>query len=163
MKYHALGPEGKVVGKYDDNPFLNSMMYDVEFVDGQVQEYSANVIADNMLTRGDSEGFSTTLMEGIVDCCKDESVAVMKAEKYVYTKSGQWQLRKMTAGGDMLVRWKDQTESWIKLSDMKELHPVETVEFARLNGIDDEPAFAWRTPYILWKGDVILSSIKACV
>ena len=23
VKCHALGPEGKVVGKYDDNPFLN--------------------------------------------------------------------------------------------------------------------------------------------
>ena len=50
---------------------LNSMTYEVEFLDGQVQEYSANVIAENMLTRVDSEGFSTTLMEGIVDCHKD--------------------------------------------------------------------------------------------
>ena len=44
---------------------------------------------------------------------------------------------------DMLVRWKDQTESWIKFSDMKESHSVEMVEFAKLKGIDDEPAFAW--------------------
>ena len=80
VKCHALGPEGKVVGKYDDNPFLNSMTYEVEFVDGQVQKYSANVIAENMLTRVDSEGLSTTLMEGIVDCHKDESVAVMKTD-----------------------------------------------------------------------------------
>ena len=41
VKYHALGPKGKVVGKYDDNPFLNLMTYEVEFVDGQVREYSA--------------------------------------------------------------------------------------------------------------------------
>ena len=45
----------------------------------------------------------------------------------------------------MLVRWKDQTESWIKLSDMKESHPVEIAEFAKLKGINDEPAFAWWT------------------
>ena len=108
----------------------------------------------------DSEGFSTTLMEGIVDCCKDESVAVMKTDKYVYTKRGQWWLRMMTAGWDVLVRWKDQTESWIKMSDMKESYPVETAEFAKLKGIDDD---AWWTPYVLWKRDVILPSIKACV
>ena len=30
-------------------------------------------------------------------------------------------------------------------------------------GIDDKAAFACWTPYILWKRDVILSSIKACV
>ena len=47
---------------------------------------------------------------------------------------------------DMLVRWKDQTESWIKFRDMKESHSVEMVEFAKLKGIDDEPAFAWWTP-----------------
>ena len=164
VKYRAVGPEGKVVGKYDDNPFLSSMMYEVEFVDGQkVQEYSASVIAQNMLTRVDSEGFSTTLMEGVDDCHKDESVAVVKMDKCVYTKSGQWWLRKMMAGWDILVGWKDQTESWIKLSDMKESHPVETVEFAKLKGMDDEPAFAWWTTYVLWKRDVILSSIKACV
>ena len=63
----ALGPEGIVAGKYDDNPILNSMTYEVEFVDGQVREYSANVIVENMLSRVDSEGFSTTMMEGIVD------------------------------------------------------------------------------------------------
>ena len=63
----ALGLEGIVAGKYDDNPILNSMMYEVEFIDGHVREYSANVIKENMLSRVDSEGFSTTMMEGIVD------------------------------------------------------------------------------------------------
>ena len=68
------------MGKYDDNPFLNSLMYEVEFVDGQVLEYSANAIAENMLTRVDLEGFSTALMEGIVACHKDESVEVTKTD-----------------------------------------------------------------------------------
>ena len=63
----AIGPEGTVVWKCDDNPILNSMTYEVEFIDGQVREYSANVIAENMLSRTHYEGFSTTMMEGIVD------------------------------------------------------------------------------------------------
>ena len=65
--HQVLGPEGIVVGKYDDNSILNSMTYEVEFVDGQVREYLANMIVENMLSRVDSEGFSTTMMEGIVD------------------------------------------------------------------------------------------------
>ena len=113
VKCCALGPVGKVVGKYDDNTLLNSMTYKVESVDGKVQEYSANVIAENMLMWGDLEGLSTTLMEGIVDSRKNESDAVMKANKYVYTKRGQWCVRKTTADWDILVRWKDQMESWI--------------------------------------------------
>ena len=143
VKCHVLGPKGKVVDKCDDNPFLNSMTYEVEFVVGQVLEHSATVIAETMLTRVDLEGFSTTLMEEIVDCCKDDSVVVMKTDKYFYTKSDQQWLRKTMTGWDMLVRWKDQMESWIKLSDMKESHAVETSEFAKLKGNDDEPAFAW--------------------
>ena len=65
--HQVLGPEGIVVEKYDENSILNSMTYEVEFVDGQVREYLANVIAENMLSRVDSEGFSTTRMERIVD------------------------------------------------------------------------------------------------
>ena len=49
----------------------------------------------------------------------------------------------MTAGWDLLIHWKDELESWAKLSNLKESHPVETVEFAKARGIDDEPAFTW--------------------
>ena len=55
---------------------LNSVVYEVEFPDGQVKEYSANTIAENMLTQVDSDGFTTTLMDGIVDYKKDPATAV---------------------------------------------------------------------------------------
>ena len=41
----TIGPDGQVVGTYDNNPFLNSIIYDVEFPDGQVKEYAANITA----------------------------------------------------------------------------------------------------------------------
>mgnify|MGYP007008190322 CR=1 FL=1 len=50
VRKRTLGPNGKATGTYDDNPMLNSIVYDVEFPDGQVKEYSANTIAENMLT-----------------------------------------------------------------------------------------------------------------
>ena len=46
---------------------LNSIIYEVEFEDGHVKSYSANTIADNMLTQVDSAGFTFTMMEGIID------------------------------------------------------------------------------------------------
>ena len=156
----ALGQDGTTVGTYDDNPFLNSIVYEVEFPDGQVKEYSANVIAENMLSQVDSDGYSMTLMEAIIDYRKDDSVAVSKADKYVYTKSGQKRLRKTTTGWDLLVKWKDDSESWIRLADLKESHPVEVAEFAKARGIADEPAFAWWVPYTLRKRDVILAAVK---
>ena len=63
----TIGPDGQVTGTYDNNPYLNSIIYDVEVPDGQVKEYAANEIAENMLTQVDSDGMTTTLMEAIVD------------------------------------------------------------------------------------------------
>ena len=59
------------------------------------------------------------------------------------------------------MKWKDQSESWIPLKDLKESHPCETAEFARARSIADEPAFAWWVPYTLRKRDIILSKVKA--
>ena len=156
----SIGPDGIVVGQYDDNPMLNSIVYDVEFPDGTIREYSANLIAENMLTQVDSDGYSLTLMEGIVDYRRDEAGAVSKQDGYVVTKRGQKQLRKTTVGWSLLVRWKDQSESWVPLKDMKESHPVEVAEFAKARGIHEEPAFAWWVPYTLRKRDVIIAAIK---
>ena len=41
----SVGPEGAIDISYDDNPMLNSLLYDSEFPDGQVKECSANIIA----------------------------------------------------------------------------------------------------------------------
>ena len=40
----SLGSDGTVVGSYNDNPALKSIVYDVEFNDGTVQEYATNII-----------------------------------------------------------------------------------------------------------------------
>ena len=157
----SVGPNGLIVGKYDDNPALNSMIYDLEFPDGAVKEYSANIIAENMLTQVDSDGFTMTMMEGIIDHKKDTDVAVSKNDMYVVTRRGQQRLRITTCGWKLLIRWKDGSESWIHLKDLKESHPVETAEYAKARGIADEPAFAWWVPYTMRKRDIILSAVKS--
>ena len=63
----TIGPDGQVTGTYDNNPYLNSIIYDLEFPDGQAKEYPANIIPENLLTQIDSGGISTKLMEAIVD------------------------------------------------------------------------------------------------
>ena len=54
----TVGTDGQVTGTYDNYPFLNSIIYDMEFPDGQVKEYAANIIAENMLTQVDSDGMT---------------------------------------------------------------------------------------------------------
>ena len=95
----TTGPDGQVTGTYDNNRYLNSIIYDVEFPDGQVKEYAANIIAENMLTQVDSDGMSTTLMEAIVDHRRDDEKALHHHDKYVQTKNGRHHLRKTTKGG----------------------------------------------------------------
>ena len=59
----------------------------MEFPDGQVKEYAANIIAENMLTQVDSDGMSTTLMEAIVDHRKDDEKALQHHDT-IPTKNG---------------------------------------------------------------------------
>jgi hypothetical protein len=102
---HAIGAGGTVAGTYDEILFLNTMIYEVAFPDGQLKELAANVVAENMLTQVDSDGFSLTMMESVTGCQKDEAAAVPKINKHVTTTSGQKKrLRKTTAGWSPLVK-----------------------------------------------------------
>ena len=47
--------QGAIDGSYDVNPMLNLLFYNIEFTDGQVKEHSTNLIAENVLTRVDSD------------------------------------------------------------------------------------------------------------
>ena len=149
-----------MTGTYHDNPFLNTITYDVEFSDGQVKEYGTNIIAKNMLTQVDSDGYSLSLMDSIIDHQRDPSQAISIEDKYITTKSGQKRLRKTMKGWKLLIKWKDKSKAWLNLADMKEAHPVETAEYARARGISNEPAFAWWDPYTLRKREVILAAVK---
>ena len=159
----ATNQEGRVLGTYDDNPFINSMVYEVEFSDGNIREYSANVIAENLLSQVDDDGFTTLLLKGIVDHKKDPEVALDAQDSYVTTKRGRRVQVKSTKGWKLLVAWKDGSESWIPLKDMKESHPIETAIYATARGIENEPAFNWWVPYTLRKRDVIIANVRARV
>ena len=51
--------DGNIIVKYDSNPMLNTIVYDVKIPDGSIREYGANIIADNMYSQVYSEGFCT--------------------------------------------------------------------------------------------------------
>jgi hypothetical protein len=57
-------------------------------------------------------------------------------------------------------QWKDGSTSWENLADLKESHPIETAEYAKILGIDHEPAFNWWVPHVLRKRDRIISLVR---
>eukprot|EP00957_Ditylum_brightwellii_P131123 10001129-Ditylum_brightwellii.AAC.1 len=65
-------------------------------------------------------------MDSIIDHQHDNDKAVAKDNMYVIDMHGTRKMRKMTVGWSLLVKWKDNSISWIPLKDVKESHPVET-------------------------------------
>ena len=81
----------------------------VEFPDGQVAEYSVNIIAENVYAQCDSEGNQYLLLKEIVDWRKDDNAVAME-DMYIDHGSHR-QLRKTTKGWQLCVEWKDGTTS----------------------------------------------------
>ena len=65
-----------------------------------------------------------------------------------------------TKGWDMQIRWKDQSTSWIALSNIKESFPVQAAEYAVANNIAHMPAFRWWVKPILKKRETLIAKIN---
>ena len=74
-----------MVGRQDDNPMLNTAVYDVQFPDGAIKQYSANTIAENLYAQVDIDGHTSLVLEAIVDHRTDEE-AIKKENKFFKTK-----------------------------------------------------------------------------
>ena len=118
VKCHHVNNDGQVTGKYSKNPTLNSIIYDVAFPDGAVKQYAANTITEALYSTVDDGGYSKAVLHCILEHSKNDK-AIAKADKYLYTKNGNRRMRKTTIGWNMLIRWNDQSESWIPLKLMK--------------------------------------------
>jgi hypothetical protein len=121
----------------------------VEFADGDVLEYAANVIAENLYSSVDQDGKRFVLMDSIVDHKMNE-LALTKADAFIELK-GKRVRRMTTKGWKLCVQWKDGSTSWECLKDLKESYPVQVAEYAVANCIDDCPAFAWWVPFTIKK------------
>lgn len=58
---------------------MDTSIYEVEFLDGNIREYDTNVIAENLYASTDDQGFTKTLFDDISDHRKDER-AINKAD-----------------------------------------------------------------------------------
>ena len=58
----AVDKNGTTIWNQAVNLLLNTFLYDVEFPDGAVRRYAANIIAENVLDLCDADGFYTNVM-----------------------------------------------------------------------------------------------------
>jgi hypothetical protein len=56
-----------MIGTFNTNPLLNTLLYECKFDDGMTQAYSANTIASNIHMEAEADGYSCSLLYEIVD------------------------------------------------------------------------------------------------
>jgi len=141
------------IGSYHNQPILDTRIYDAMFPDGSVEQYAANTISEYIYSSVDVEGYRYLLLENIVDHKRTKDATEIEdsnSKNKITTKV--WYL---------LVRWRDGSESWKPLKDMKESCPVEVALYAEANNLIAIPAFKWWVPYTLKKRMRIISAIKS--
>ncbi len=79
-------------------------------------------------------------MEEIVDH-RRLPAAVKLPDQKIVCADGKTYLMRTIIGWQLCCQWKDGSTSWENLADLKESHPIETVEYAKMLGINHEPAF----------------------
>jgi hypothetical protein len=120
---HVVGPDGKLIGEYNDNPLLNSLLYECKFDDGTVKEYAANTIVSNIFIESDEDGFLSSILYHTVDHTSSGEAFKM-ADKYFLTSTGTKCMRQTTQGWKFLVKWSNGLRQWIDLKLLKESNPV---------------------------------------
>ena len=135
-------------------------MYQLEFPDGRVDEYSVNIIAENLMTQVDDNGWDTGVLKEIVSFRRDAKIAIDKDNGSILV-NGISKPVITTKGWDVQVLWIDGSTSWVPLKLLKESNPVEVAEYALANGYNHEPAFKWWVSHVLKKRDRLIGRVKA--
>ena len=141
---------GIPIGVANDNPLLDTRIYEVEYLDGYKASLSANEIAQNLFAQVDEEGNRYVLFDSIIDHRKT-SEALNKEDAFIKSNSGGRRRKETTKGWEILVQWKDGSSTWETLKDMKNCYPIQTAEYSQQANINNEPAFAWWTHHVLKK------------
>lgn len=149
--------DGHLVGRSNENPILNTAVYNVVTPDGNISEYSANVIAENLWDQCDHDGYDYDLLHEIVGH-RSNSNAIKKEDGYYDTPSGTRRRVITTKGWQLQVKWETGETSWIALKDIKESNPVQVAEYAVQNNLQSEPAFAWWVKAALRRRDIQISA-----
>ena len=155
VKNRKRDHDGKLLGQYNENPILNTSVYNVESTDGIISEYAANIIAENLWNQVDHDGWDYNQLYEIIGHRRAKE-AVPIEQGYYETKSGAKRRVITTKGWNLEVKWETGESSFIALKDIKESNPIEIAEYAKVNHIDKEPAFAWWIPSVIKRRDAII-------
>ena len=78
---------GNIKGSFNDNLILHTRAYDVMFPDGAVQQYGANVIAENLYGQVNEDGYRYQLLDSIIDHRTDGTRLCRSSKNFFQLKS----------------------------------------------------------------------------
>ena len=151
---------GIPIGTANDNPLLDTRIYEVEYLDGHKAALAANTIAENMFAQVDDEGNRHVIFQEIIDHRRD-GTELNQQDAFITSKNGGRRRRETTKGWEILLQWKDGSTTWEKIKDVKESYPVQLADYSHEKRISDEPAFAWWVHHVFKKRNRIISKIKS--
>lgn len=160
VKKRKYDHEGNPIGVANKNPILDTRTYEVLFADGSYETMNANMIAENIIAQVDEEGHRQLLFDEIIDH-RRLSTALDNNNASYKTRSGTTRMKKTTVGWEYYVQWKDGSQTWVCLKDLKHSYPIELAEYAVSHQLDNEPAFRWWVTYTLRKRKAIIQKLKS--
>ena len=150
--------DGALIGRSNPNPILNTAVYQVETPDGNIHEYTANIIAKKLWDQVNDDGWDYGLLHEIIGHRKTKN-AVPLSEEFIETSGGARRRVITNKGWDFQVRWETGETSWIPLKDIKESNAAKVVEYAIQEGIEKEPAFTWWMKTALKQRDAMINEV----
>ena len=138
--------EGNLIGHLNTNPFLDTTVYEIQFSDSQVLEYSANLIAEHLYSKADEKECHQVLIEEIVNNKKDSTAVPKSGGNFLHKGKTHKQLT--THGWKLCIQWENGSTSWERLADLKEAYPILVAKYTSSSGILSEPTFVWWAPSI---------------
>ena len=131
-----------MIGTSNENPILNTEVYNVDTTDGNISEYTVNFIAENLYRQVDSDRYNYRMLYEIFGHKKTYD-AIPTDSGYYETRNGVKRRAITTKVWQLKVGWDSGKTSHIALKDIKETNPVEIEKDENANKIDKEAAFAW--------------------
>ena len=95
--------EGILIGIANDNPLLDSRIYEVEYNDGHKASLSANSIVQIMFVQADDEGNRFVLLDSIADY-RTNGTELKQQESIIISKNGGRRRKETTKGWESLLQ-----------------------------------------------------------
>ncbi len=133
--------EGNIIWHAHNNLILDTCLYDIEFANGKITALMTNAIANAMYAQCDPDGDEYNLLDKHIDVkCTTNALTFDQQQIMIRRTTCQ---QKSTKDWFICFRWKDSSNSWETLSDLKESHPVQVTKFATHMGFALKPGFNW--------------------